>query len=47
VDFYKGLPNMFVQFSQLPTIARAGMELSTGIRWMLELNKYFNGYQGK
>ena len=47
VDFYKGLPNMFVQFPQLSTTARAGMELAAGIRWLLELNTYFDRYQGK
>ncbi|KAM0514450.1 hypothetical protein ACHAPE_006743 [Trichoderma viride] len=38
-DHYE-LPNWFVQFPQLPTTARAGMELATGVRWLLEAGKY-------
>ncbi|QYT05446.1 Abhydrolase_3 domain-containing protein [Trichoderma simmonsii] len=38
-DHYE-LPNWFVQFPQLPTTAKAGMELATAVRWLLEGNKY-------
>ncbi|KAF2239696.1 alpha/beta-hydrolase [Viridothelium virens] len=34
-DFYPGLPNMFVQFPDLPTTAIAGFHLSVGVSWLL------------
>ncbi|KAL6892014.1 alpha/beta-hydrolase [Trichoderma evansii] len=33
-DHYE-LPNWFVQFPQLPSTARAGMELATAVRWLV------------
>lgn len=38
-DYYKGLPNMFVQFPELPIIAMAGIHLSAAIRWLLQERK--------
>lgn len=35
VDYYPGLPNMFVQFPALPTTAIAGFHLSAGVKWLL------------
>lgn len=40
VDFYAGVPNMFVQFPELPTTAKAGLELAAGVRWLLEQGMY-------
>jgi hypothetical protein len=30
----------FVQFPDLPTTGRAGIELATGVRWLLQVGKY-------
>ena len=38
-DYYKGLPNMFVQFPDLPTTLVAGGHLAAGIAWLLEERK--------
>jgi versiconal hemiacetal acetate esterase len=45
VDFYRGLPNMFVQFPELATTPRAGVVLSSAVRWLLH-RPLFNEYQG-
>ncbi|KUJ07702.1 alpha/beta-hydrolase [Mollisia scopiformis] len=39
IDHYE-LPNWFVQFPNLPSTSKAGMELAAGVRWLLEGNKY-------
>ena len=38
-DYYKGLPNMFVQFPDLPTTLVAGGHLTAGIAWLLAERK--------
>lgn len=38
-DYYMGLPNMFVQFPELPTTAKAGGHLSAAIAWLLQERK--------
>lgn len=38
-DYYKGLPNMFVQFPELPTTLVAGGHLAGGIAWLLQERK--------
>lgn len=38
-DYYKGLPNMFVQFPELPTTLAAGGHLAAGIAWLLSERK--------
>ena len=35
-DYYRGLPNMFVQFPDLPTTLIAGGHLAAGIAWLLQ-----------
>ena len=39
MDFYAGLPNMFVQFPQIKRTAVAGIELAAGIKWLLGAKK--------
>lgn len=38
-DYYRGLPNMFVQFPELPTTLTAGGHLAAGIAWLLQERK--------
>lgn len=38
-DYYRGLPNMFVQFPDLPTTGVAGYQLSAGFAWLLQERK--------
>jgi acetyl esterase/lipase len=38
-DYYRGLPNMFVQFPELPSTLVAGGHLSAGIAWLLQEKK--------
>lgn len=38
-DFYRGLPNMFVQFPQLSTTLVAGGHLAAAIAWLLQERK--------
>jgi versiconal hemiacetal acetate esterase len=38
-DYYQGLPNMFVQFPDLPTTLTAGGHLAAGIAWLLQERK--------
>ncbi|CZR69145.1 uncharacterized protein PAC_19045 [Phialocephala subalpina] len=38
-DHYE-MPNWLVQFPDLPTAGRAGIELATGVRWLLQVGKY-------
>ena len=38
-DIYRGLPNMFVQFPELPDTAIAGIHLSAGVKWLLQERK--------
>ncbi|KAI1849632.1 hypothetical protein JX266_004581 [Neoarthrinium moseri] len=38
-DYYKGLPNMFVQFPELPKTPQAGINLSAAIGWLLQERK--------
>ena len=38
-DFYRGLPNMFVQFPKLKDTAMAGIHLSSGVKWLLQGRK--------
>ena len=38
-DYYRGLPNMFVQFPDLPTTLFAGVHLSAGVQWLLQERK--------
>ena len=38
-DYYRGLPNMFVQFPDLPTTLVAGGHLAGGIAWLLQERK--------
>ena len=38
-DYYEGLPNMFVQFPELPTTLLAGGQLAGGIAWLLQERK--------
>lgn len=38
-DYYKGLPNMFVRFPELPTTLVAGGHLAAGIAWLLRERK--------
>ncbi|KAF2098963.1 alpha/beta-hydrolase [Rhizodiscina lignyota] len=38
-DYYRGLPNMFVQFPELPMTAIAGFHLSAAIKWLLQERK--------
>ena len=38
-DYYRGLPNMFVQFPALPTVLVAGGHLAAGIAWLLQERK--------
>ncbi|KAI1865646.1 hypothetical protein JX265_007969 [Neoarthrinium moseri] len=38
-DYYKGLPNMFVQFPELPKTPQAGIYLSAAIGWLLQERK--------
>lgn len=38
-DYYRGLPNMFVQFPELPTALVAGGHLAAGIAWLLAERK--------
>lgn len=35
-DYYKGLPNIFVQFPQLSSTLKAGVHLAAGIAWLLQ-----------
>ena len=36
VDYYRGLPNMFVQFPTIPQTFKAGIHLSAGVKWLLD-----------
>ncbi|KAI9845123.1 MAG: hypothetical protein M1838_001868 [Thelocarpon superellum] len=36
VDYYRGLPDMFVQFSNLSPTFQAGIRLSAGVKWPLD-----------
>lgn len=38
-DYYRGLPNMFVQFPELPTTLKAGSQLSAAVAWLLQDRK--------
>ena len=38
-DYYRGLPNMFVQFPELPTTMVAGFHLAAGVKWLLQERK--------
>jgi versiconal hemiacetal acetate esterase len=38
-DYYRGLPNMFVQFPELPSTLKAGGHLAAGIAWLLQEKK--------
>jgi versiconal hemiacetal acetate esterase len=38
-EYYKGLPNMFVQFPELPATLVAGGNLAAGIAWLLSEKK--------
>lgn len=38
-DYYRGLPNIFVQFPDLPTTLVAGGHLAGGIAWLLQNRK--------
>ena len=38
-DFYRGLPNMFVQFPELSTTLIAGIHLAAGVQWLLQERK--------
>lgn len=38
-DYYRGLPNMFVQFPELPTTLKAGGHLAAGVAWLLQERK--------
>jgi versiconal hemiacetal acetate esterase len=38
-DYYRGLPNMFVQFPDLPMTAIAGGQLTAGVAWLLQERK--------
>jgi acetyl esterase/lipase len=38
-DYYRGLPNMFVQFPELPMTAIAGGQLAAGVAWLLQARK--------
>ena len=38
-DYYRGLPNMFVQFPALPTTLVAGGHLAAGVAWLLQERK--------
>jgi versiconal hemiacetal acetate esterase len=38
-DYYRGLPNMFVQFPELPSTLVAGGHLAAGIAWLLQEKK--------
>ncbi len=38
-DFYRGLPNMFVQFPELTDTSVAGVHLSAGVKWLLQARK--------
>ncbi|KAK4497762.1 hypothetical protein PRZ48_010415 [Zasmidium cellare] len=39
-DYYRGLPNMFVNFPELPTTLKAGGHLAAGIAWLLESRNF-------
>lgn len=36
VDYYEGLPNMFVQFAELSTTLTAGIHLAAGLSWLVQ-----------
>lgn len=38
-DYYRGLPNVFVQFPELPTTLKAGGHLAGGVAWLLQERK--------
>ncbi|KAG6359983.1 hypothetical protein INS49_011038 [Diaporthe citri] len=38
-DYYQGLPNMFVQFPELPSTLKAGGHLAAGVAWLLQERK--------
>lgn len=38
-DYYRGLPNMFVQFPELPMTLKAGGQLSAAVAWLLQERK--------
>ena len=38
-DYYRGLPNMFVQFPELPMTLTAGIQLAAGFKWPLQERK--------
>lgn len=38
-DYYRGLPNMFVHYPQIPDTARAGWQQSAAVRWLLDERK--------
>lgn len=38
-DYYRGMPNMFVQFPELPMTTTAGWQLSAAIKWLLQDRK--------
>ena len=38
-DFYRGPPNMFVQYPELPTTLNVGVHLSAGVQWLLQSRK--------
>jgi versiconal hemiacetal acetate esterase len=38
-DYYRGMPNMFVQFPELPMTTTAGWQLPAAIKWLLQERK--------
>jgi acetyl esterase/lipase len=39
-DYYRGLPNMFVQFPELPTTMIAGIHLAARVEWLQQERNY-------